>query len=294
MVMHNAPKDVEIENVVGGKPYSGKVLAVIAPHADDFTIFCGGTVAKLINEGYTCYFIRTTNDEWDSYDYNLSETILNNSIDHKAAAKILGVKKCIDLDYRNHRLEETSPTELRGQLIYLFRKLKVDTFLTFDPADVFEENPDHYITGRESLASHWMGAGRHAYPEQLSKEIKPHYVPEMYFFNRNIPHVIDRVVDVSSTIETKIAGIKANRTMIAHMALRLKDQLASRNLRLPILGDDVDSAVSAYAEFFRKMTAEAGRPYGLEYAELFRYQGPRMKKKNIFQRYIDENSVPIK
>ena len=51
------PEEIFIERSVEGKPHSGKVLAVIAPHADDFTIFCGGTVAKLVREGYTAYFI---------------------------------------------------------------------------------------------------------------------------------------------------------------------------------------------------------------------------------------------
>jgi len=46
-----------------GKPGSGKVLAVIQPHSDDFTIFNGGLVAKLIDEGYKAYLIRVTNDD---------------------------------------------------------------------------------------------------------------------------------------------------------------------------------------------------------------------------------------
>ena len=38
-------------------------LAAIQPHADDIPIFAGGTVLKLMNEGYTGYLIRTTNDD---------------------------------------------------------------------------------------------------------------------------------------------------------------------------------------------------------------------------------------
>jgi hypothetical protein len=32
------------------------------PHADDIPLFAAGTVAKLIQEGYTGYLIRMTND----------------------------------------------------------------------------------------------------------------------------------------------------------------------------------------------------------------------------------------
>ena len=44
--------EVVIERPVSGKPHLGKVLAVIQPHCDDIPIFAGGTVAKLIDEGY--------------------------------------------------------------------------------------------------------------------------------------------------------------------------------------------------------------------------------------------------
>src|SRR5262245_26267380 len=55
--------DLVIERNRQGKPHQGKVLAAIQAHSDDIPIFCGGTVAKLINEGYTGYLIRLTNDE---------------------------------------------------------------------------------------------------------------------------------------------------------------------------------------------------------------------------------------
>ena len=54
---------VFLERAATGKPHAGKVLAAIQPHTDDVPIFAGGTVAKLVGEGYTGYLIRTTNDE---------------------------------------------------------------------------------------------------------------------------------------------------------------------------------------------------------------------------------------
>ena len=55
--------DVFIERVAAGEPHKGKVLALITPHLDDGPFFACGTVAKLLKEGYTGYFIRTSNDE---------------------------------------------------------------------------------------------------------------------------------------------------------------------------------------------------------------------------------------
>ena len=285
-------EEIFIERSVEGKPHSGKVLAVVAPHADDFTIFCGGTVAKLVREGYTAYFIRTSNDEKDSYDYDIPETILHNAADHRAAAKILGVKKCFDLDYRNHRMDEVSPTELRARLVYLFRLLKVDTVITFDPCILYEENPDHYVTAKAVEAAAWMAGCRLDYPEHFEGGLKPHAVKERYYFARG-PQLVNRVVDISSTIDVKLAAIKANRTQVTNMALRLRDYLAERNLRLPELEKDIDSVIDWYVEtVFRSEAASIGKRYGLEYAEAFHYVGP-FKRKHL-QRYVEEHSVPLK
>ena len=70
-VLGEAEPQVVIERAVSGKPHAGKVLATIAPHSDDHSILAGGTIAKLIDEGYTGYLIRTSNDEKDSYDLTL-------------------------------------------------------------------------------------------------------------------------------------------------------------------------------------------------------------------------------
>ena len=43
-----------------GRPHEGKVLAAIQPHSDDVALLCAGTVAKLVQEGYTGYMIRAT------------------------------------------------------------------------------------------------------------------------------------------------------------------------------------------------------------------------------------------
>ena len=48
---------IEIERPAAGKPHAGKVLAVVQAHADDVCFFCGGTIAKLLAEGYTGYLI---------------------------------------------------------------------------------------------------------------------------------------------------------------------------------------------------------------------------------------------
>src|SRR5579864_9506614 len=96
--------DVSIERAASGTPRKGKVLALITPHLDDGPIFASGTIAKLLREGYKGYFIRTSNDEKDSFDLSLGETVLANERDTAEMVRVLGLEKCFDLNYRNHRM----------------------------------------------------------------------------------------------------------------------------------------------------------------------------------------------
>ena len=140
--------DVVIERLQPGQPHKGKVLAAIQPHCDDLSLFAAGTVAKLIKEGYEGYLIRTTNDDHAGRGETVGDVIKNNSIDNHAVAKALGLKKVFDLGYRNHMLDNYSMQDIRGRLIFLFRLLKVDTVISYDPWGHYEENPDHYIHDR--------------------------------------------------------------------------------------------------------------------------------------------------
>ena len=69
---------VIIERPTPQRPHSGKVLAVVQAHADDIPFYCAGTVAKLVDEGYSAYLIQTTNDEKCGPTPSIGETILSN------------------------------------------------------------------------------------------------------------------------------------------------------------------------------------------------------------------------
>ena len=132
-------EDVIVEKFQPGLPHKGKVLAAIQPHNDDVPIFAGGTVAKLIEEGYTGYLIRTSNDDHAGRGETIAEIIRNNERDNFKVAEVLGLRKVYDLGYRNHRMDNISIQELRGRLIFLFRMLKVDTIICYDPWGHYEE-----------------------------------------------------------------------------------------------------------------------------------------------------------
>src|SRR5689334_24199896 len=195
--------NIEVERAQPGKPHAGKVLAAIQPHADDLPIFAGGLVLKLIDEGYTGYLIRTTNDDHTGPG-TVAEGVLANERDNRAVAQAFGLKKTYDLNYRNHMLDGVSPLELRLRLIFLFRLLKVDTVVCYDPWSHYEENPDHYATASAVEAACWMAAGSKDYPEHFDAGLAPHAVTQKYYFARG-PQYVNRVVDTTAVMDQKIA-----------------------------------------------------------------------------------------
>ena len=287
--LSGAAEQVVTERRNAGQPHQGKVLALVAPHLDDGPIFAGGTLAKLLSEGYTGYFIRTSNDEKDSYHLSLGETVLANERDTAQLVKTLGFKKAYDLSYRNHRLDDVSRTELRGRLIFLFRLLKVDTVLSYDPWGHYEENPDHYVTAQAVEAACWMSGGLLDFPEQFDAGLKPHSVSEKYYFARG-PQLVNRVVDTGDFLPQKIAAIASCETMIVHMIKDLRDSLAERGLRVPALSGNLDTATKEFihAAFVTRDHTVGGK-YGLQYAEEFHYIGPDAS----LDEYIARNSQRI-
>jgi LmbE family N-acetylglucosaminyl deacetylase len=277
--------ELVIEHAVPGTPHAGKVLALITPHLDDGPIFAGGTLAKLLREGYRGYFIRTSNDEKDSFDLTLGETVLANERDAHSFVKTAGFTRMFDLSYRNHRMDETARTELRGRLIFLFRLLKVDTVFSYDPWAHYEENPDHYVTAEAVEAACWMSGGRLDLPEHFEAGLNPHSVSEKYYFARG-PQLVNRVVDIAPTLEAKGAAIRSCRTMITHMIKDVNASLAERNLRVPVLSGNEGQAIDEYIRAaFEERDRRVGRRHGLEYAEEFHYIGPDRSLDDYLSRH---------
>jgi LmbE family N-acetylglucosaminyl deacetylase len=291
---------VVIERPRAGTPHAGKVLVAIQPHSDDIPLFAAGTVAKLIREGYIGHLIRVTNDDMGDQmglgeRGTIGQNVLGNERDNREVARALGLNRVFDLNYSNHRMSGVSQPELQSRFIFLFRLLKADTVICYDPWSRDEENPDHYVTAHCVEAACWMAGREHDYPEHLAAGLQLQTVREKYYFGRDLTTIpVNRVVDITGTIDQKIAANRANKAKgpAGNHGSRLRAELASRNLRLPLLGDDDETADREYIrEFVLKRDREAGLKYGLEYAEEFHYIGP---SPSSLDEYLKKHAVPLK
>jgi LmbE family N-acetylglucosaminyl deacetylase len=219
--------------------------------------------------------------------------VLANERDNQEVARILGLKRVFDLNYSNHQMEGESRLEIRARFVFLIRLLKIDTIVCYDPWGHYEENPDHYVTAQCVEAACWMAGMGKDYPEHFAAGLQPHGVREKYYFARG-PQLVNRVVDIGGGIEKKIEVNRANKAQgpAGNSGARLRAELASRNLRLPLLGNDDETASREYIrEFLLRADREVGRKYGLEYAEQFHYIGP---EPSPVEDYIKQHAVAAK
>jgi LmbE family N-acetylglucosaminyl deacetylase len=288
--------DLKVERNLAGQPHKGKVLAAIQAHSDDIPLYAGGLVAKLINEGYTGYLIRISNDE--SAGRTLGHGVVQNEIDNQEVAKALGCKKAFSFYYRNHRMDDCAEIEIRSRLIFLFRMLQVDTLVTMDPYNHYEENPDHLVAGRAAEAACWLAGGRKDYPEHYRAGLKPARVREKYYHARspNGHNLVNRIVDISSYIDQKVRGNVANKGKgpAGEAGSRLRADLARQGKRLPLLGTDDSTANLQYVKhFLMEDWRLLGERFGLQYAEAFRYIGPEANYQANIRKYVDAHAVRL-
>jgi LmbE family N-acetylglucosaminyl deacetylase len=284
--------EVTIERKRPGKPHQGKVLAAIQPHCDDIAIFAGGTVLKLIDEGYEGILITVSDDSMAGEGSSIGDIVLKNENDTKEVARRLGLKEAIFLNYPNHNMDAWPIVEIRARLIFLFRAYKVDTVLVYDPWALYERNPDHYITARAVESACWMARSEWDYPEHFKFGLTPHGPQEKYYFARG-PQLVNRVVDIGDYIDAKVYANLANVTQgpAGNTGAKLRRRLAQEGKKLPLLGDDDETANRAYTKRFALSRDRVrGQKYGLEYAEYFHYIGP---DESEVDEYVRQNAVPL-
>src|SRR4051812_39918206 len=298
-----APPQVVFERSNAGRPHAGKVLLACQAHSDDIPLMASGTVAKLIEEGYTGYLLRATNDDMGDAPGlgtvgTIGDHVKGNERDNDEVARVLGCKQVFNLNYNNHRMGDVSLNEVIGRLIFLIRYVKADTVVCWDPWGHDEENPDHYTTAKALEAACWMAGRAHDFPEHMAAGLKPKAVQDKYYFARR-PE-ITRVVDISKQIDKKIDALRANvaKGPAGHAGSNLRAELAGRGQRLPLLGEDDVTADRNYIKEFLLGRARAlGKQYGVEYAEAFHYIAPGAAGADRDPRvdaYVKEHVVGVK
>ncbi len=289
-----AENDSIVVRALPGRPHAGKVFAAVHAHLSDVPRYAAGLCAKLIAEGYTGYIIRTTNDE-KSGGHSIAQNILSNEQEHLKMAAALGFKDVFDLYYRNHFMDGIAAIEIQSRLVLLFRMLKVDTVISFNPSAQSDEDTDHQVTAHAVQEAAWMAGQDHDFHEHFEAGVQPHAVWEHYYFYAQAGQPFNRVVDIGPHMARKIDAIVECKSQGGgNRGSVLRAKLQREGKRLPLLGDDDKNADREYVRhFLLDDYREYGRPHKLEYAERFYYIDRRQKGKSKEDEYVEKNAVPL-
>jgi LmbE family N-acetylglucosaminyl deacetylase len=221
------------------QPFRGRVLVVVTCHADDFSIFAGGSIARLIDQGYIGYLIRVTDDE-KSGGPDPQHNAAQNEREVRKVAQLLGLSAVYSLNFKNDELERVPHDRLRDAVMQYLRKLKADTIYTFDPyAGYGEENPDHRSCGLAAEDAARNADNPRYAPEQISSGITPYPVTDGYYWAR-APIDVNTVTDISAYLDRKMKALTLHHAQFAASAI----------------------------SYFRKHDEDVGRIYGMGAAEV--------------------------
>ena len=188
------------------------VIAVGA-HPDDAEIACGGTLAKLVQQGYRVGIIDLTDGEPTPHspgpDVRLAEA--------HAAGKVLGIAERIQLNLPNRRLFDCF--EHRITLARQFRRWRPSLVIGFGDKTPMA-SPDHWQAMQITDAAVFYS--RLTKWDESFDGFPVHTVPRHLYFRLAVePDAIPGnshhlIVDISEFIDQKIASILCYETQFAH------------------------------------------------------------------------------
>ena len=247
-------------------------MLVVTAHADDAALFLGGTIARWAEANWRVVVVRVTDDRWDSVDLDEASTISANAREFREAMTTLGVVESVDLGYPTDTLGDASEVELREHMIRLIRTHKPYALVTFDPYAMFgEDNQDHVKVAIAVDESFWTAQFDKHHPEHLAAGLAPHGVFERWYFGRRVIEVTN-VIDVSSTLDRKVAAAQCHRTPMKNFAHQLRLQARTGGWEVSVLNESIaaDDTSSLVDMFVRGATSQTGKRHELDAAEEFR------------------------
>ena len=238
------------QEAAGAGPH---VAMLIVAHPDDGEFMAAGTLAKWARAGTEVVYVLCTSGDKGTSDPNVvpSELATTREREQRAAAAVVGAKEVVFLRYEDGALRNTF--ELRQDIAREIRRYGPATVLCQDPTmrfgDSYINHPDHRAAGDAALDAVYPSArDYHAFPDLIKEGLMPHNVLEVYLGGRPGNEAV--VVDVSETIDVKVAALREHKSQVG--------------------GDDPER-VEGLTQRIKERAKQVGEAHAVPYAETFRY-----------------------
>ena len=225
---------------------------IIIAHPDDGEWMAAGTLSKWARAGTEVTYVLCTSGDKGTSDPNVKPADLAaiREVEQQNAANVVGAKNVVFLRYLDGSLQNT--LELRKDLVKQIRRYKPDVVFCQDPtrrySDWYINHPDHRAAGDAALDAIFPSArDYHVYPDLIEEGYMPHNALEVYM--GTISDGANAWVDITDTIDTKIAALLEHKTQVGGDPARL-DEIKQR---------------------LKDGAAKTGSNQDMQYAESFRY-----------------------
>jgi LmbE family N-acetylglucosaminyl deacetylase len=229
---------------------------VIAAHPDDADFGPAATAARWIDAGSEGWLVCCTSGDQGGEDPDADPLALaaTRELEQRAAAAIIGYAGVTFLHAPDGAL--ANDLALREQLVREIRTFRPDAVFATDPDTIFYKgggvnHTDHRAAGMAAVDAVYPAARNPmAFPWLARSGLAAHDVRRLYLFWSERS---DTWVDVSATIDRKIAALNAHATQISDpdaLAVRIRSWAtdegarigvaAAEGLRLVVIDDDED------------------------------------------------------
>ncbi len=253
------------------EPGGGRTVLIVVPHADDMTLWCGGTIARWSDAGWRVIVVRVTDDHWASVGYDDIDTAKLNRVQLEAAAEILGVGGLVELGYHSDTLADVAHVELTEHVVRLIRTFRPYALVTFDPqAGAGDDDHDHRKVAVAVDAAFRAAQLDKQHPEHLSRGLAAHGAFERWYFARQLAEVTD-AIDIAGVIDRKIRAALAHETIVRSRVAQLRLQAQTGGVDVPHLDAAQEGDLRPFVEPWLVDHAQAaGRRHGVALAEEWR------------------------
>lgn len=205
-------------NIMENNVYRPQSALVIVAHPDDIEFSCAGTIARWAAEGTQVCYVLCTSGEVGIAQAGMTkeEAARIREAEQRQAARLAGVNEVVFLREPDGMLQPT--LELRKKLVREIRRFRPEVVFTGDPtvvwtSDTYINHPDHRAAAAAALDATFPAAGQPNLFEELAQEGLQAHKPRKVFvtsWSENANHY----VNISDTIDTKIAALKAHASQM--------------------------------------------------------------------------------
>ncbi len=248
---------------------AGKVLNVMVfgAHPDDPESKAAGVAALYGRLGHRVKFISLTNGDSGHHEIGGVELARRRYEEAQRVKDILGLAEYQVLD--NHDGELMPSLENRRQVIRIIREFQPDLVLCPRPNDY---HPDHRYTSILVQDAAYMVTVPNVLPLTPHLRVNPVICYVYDAFQRPYPFTPDVVVDIDSTIESKLDALDAHTSQVyewlAYNARRLDQVPAGARERREWLKQTRGPMFAQVADRYRDLLV---REYGVERGQKVRY-----------------------